>query len=118
MEEEDKTGGIGPLELLSTRLNIHAACRAGMGRTAWAKKHSTWHDSWKYTAVDKAQQARPNGGRRGSRTISGGGTRCQRAICHSAASATFTGAFRNDGCETLQQTRWLTCHVVVRIDAC
>jgi hypothetical protein len=70
MEEEDKTGGIGPLELLSTRLNIHAACRAGMGRTAWAKKHSTWHDNWKYTAVDKAQQAFPNGGRRGSRVLS------------------------------------------------
>ena len=70
MEEQNEIGCVGPLELLSTRLNIDAARSAGMGRTAWAKKHSTWHDNRKYTAVDKAQQARPNGGRRGSRVLS------------------------------------------------
>ena len=70
MEEQNEIGGVGPLELLSTRLNIHAAGRAGMGLTAWANKHSTWHDGRNCPAVDKAQQARPNGGRRGSRVLS------------------------------------------------
>ena len=70
MEEQNEIGGVGPLELLSTLLNIHAARCAGMGLTAWANKHSTWHDGWKYTAIDKAEQARPNAGRGGSRVLS------------------------------------------------
>jgi hypothetical protein len=41
-----------------------------MGLTAWANKHSTWHDGWKYTAFDKAEQACPNAGRGGSRVLS------------------------------------------------
>ena len=63
MEEQNEIGGVGPLELLSTRLNIHAACYAGMGLKALANEHSTWHDGWKYTGVDKAEEARPNAGR-------------------------------------------------------
>ena len=55
MEEHNQIGGVGPLELLLTRLNIHTACCAGMGLEALTNEHSTWHDGWKYTAINKAE---------------------------------------------------------------
>src|SRR5678815_1083123 len=70
MKEQNQVAGVSPLELLSARRNIHAARCAGMGLTAWANKHSTWHDGRKCTAVDKAQQPRPNAGRRANRVLS------------------------------------------------
>jgi hypothetical protein len=70
MEEQNQTGAIGPLELLSARLNIEAARRAGMGLKALANEHSTWHDRWEYAAVDKTEQTVPNAGRRGNRILS------------------------------------------------
>jgi hypothetical protein len=70
MEEHNQIAGVSPLELLSARPNIHSARCAGMGLTAWANKHSTWHDGRKCTAVDKAQQPRPNSGRGVSQVLS------------------------------------------------
>src|SRR4029453_542001 len=70
MKEHNQVAGVSPLELLSARRNIHAARCAGMGLTALANKHSTWHDGRKCTAVDKAQQPRPNAGRGAHRVLS------------------------------------------------
>ena len=41
-----------------------------MDLTAWANKHSTWRDGRKCPAVDKAQQPRPDVGRRANRVLS------------------------------------------------
>ena len=70
MKEHNQVARVSPLELLSARRNIHAARYAGMDLTAWANKHSTWRDGRKCPAVDKAQQPRPDVGRRANRVLS------------------------------------------------